>query len=107
MTTYFIDGTLIQPRGNKMKTFDISKFDIRKREYDNKYVIWAKKRHIHSDGRLPDTFNGIPLVVVNSHKDATDFLKKAQEHADNYQKVASKYGVPDEIESFVLGDSHG
>jgi len=89
-----------------MKTFDISKFDIRKREYDNKYVIWAKKRYIHNDGRLPDTFNGIPLVVVNSHKDATDFLKKAQEHADNYQKVASKYGVPDEIESFVLGDSH-
>jgi len=89
-----------------MKTFDINKFDIRKREYDNKYVIWAKKRHIHNDGKLPDTFNGVPLVVVNSHYEATEFLKKAQERADNYQKVASKYGVPDEIDSLSHGGSH-
>ena len=90
-----------------MKTFDVNKFDIRKREYDNKYVIWAKKRYVHSDGKLPDTFNGIPLVVVNSHHEATEFLKKAQQHADNYQEVASKYGVPDDdVEHFVLGDSH-
>ena len=90
-----------------MSTFDINKFDIRKREYDNKYVIWAKKRYIHNDAKYPDTFNGIPIVVVNSHHEATEFLKKAQEHADNYQEVASKYGVPDDdVERFVLGDSY-
>ena len=90
-----------------MSTFDINKFDIRKREYDNKYVIWAKKRYIYNDAKYPDTFNGVPLVVVNSHHDATEFLKKAQEHADNYREVASKYGVPDEVESFIYGDLHG
>ena len=90
-----------------MKTFDVNKFDIRKREYDNKYVIWAKKRYVHSDGKLPDTFNGIPLIVVGSHYEATEFLKKAQQHADNYQEVASKYGVPDEVERFVIGDTNG
>ena len=74
-----------------MGTFDINKFDIRKRAYD---------------GKLPDTFNGIPIVVVNSHYEAVEFLEKAQRHADNYRKVASKYGVPDEVESFVLGDSY-
>ena len=89
-----------------MGTFDYNKFDIRKREYDNKYVIWARKRHVHGDGKLPDTFNGIPIVVVNSHHEAVELLEKAQRHADNYQQVASKYGVPDEIESFVLGDSY-
>jgi len=89
-----------------MSTFDINKYDIRKRDYDGKYVIWAKKRHVHGDNRLPDTFNGIPIVVVNSHHEATDFLKKAQKMADNYQEVASKYGVPDDMDKFVLGDSH-
>ena len=90
-----------------MSTFDINKFDIRKREYDNKYVIWSKQRYVHNDGKLPDTFNGIPLVVVGSHYEATEFLKKAQQHADNYQEVASKYGVPDEVERFVIGDTNG
>jgi len=89
-----------------MSTFDYNKFDIRKREYDNKYVIWARKRHVHSDGKLPDTFNGIPIVVVNSRYEAEDFLEKAQRHADNYQQVASKYGVPDEIDSLSHGGSH-
>ena len=89
-----------------MGTFDTNKFDIRKRAYDGKYVIWAKKRYVHGDGKLPDTFNGIPIVVVNSHHEATDFLEKAQKQADNYREVASKYGVPDEVESFVLGDSY-
>ncbi len=89
-----------------MKTFDVNKFDIRKREYDNKYVIWAKNRHVHSDGRLPDTFNGTPLVVVGSHYEAIEFLKKAQQHADNYQQVASKYGVPDEVDSLSHRGSH-
>tara|TARA_R100000005_G_C4990941_1_gene198343 strand:+ start:278 stop:550 length:273 start_codon:yes stop_codon:yes gene_type:complete len=89
-----------------MGTFDTNKFDIRKRAYDGKYVIWAKKRYVHGDGKLPDTFNGIPIVVVNSHHEATDFLEKAQKQADNYREVASKYGVPDDVESFVLGDSY-
>ena len=89
-----------------MGTFDTNKFDIRKRAYDGKYVIWAKKRYVHGDGKLPDTFNGIPIVVVNSHHEAPDFLEKAQKQADNYREVASKYGVPDDVESFVLGDSY-
>ena len=90
-----------------MSTFDINKFDIRKREYDNKYVIWAKKRHVFDDGKLPDTFNGVPVVVVGSFYEAEEFLRKAQVMANNYQEVASKFGVPDEVESFVLGDSNG
>ena len=106
MTTYFIGGISKNRKGNKMGTFDINKFDIRKRAYDGKYVIWAKKRYVHGDGKLPDTFNGIPIVVVGSHHEATDFLEKAQKQADNYREVASKYGVPDEVESFVLGDSY-
>ena len=89
-----------------MGIFDINKYDIRKRAYDGKHVIWARKRYVHGDGKLPDTFNGIPIVVVNSHYEAVEFLEKAQRHADNYKEVASKYGVPDEIESFVLGDSY-
>jgi len=89
-----------------MGTFDTNKFDIRKRAYDGKYVIWAKKRHVHNDGRLPDTFNGIPIVVVNSHYEATDFLEKAQKQADNYREVASKYGVPDEVDTLTPGGSH-
>ena len=89
-----------------MGIFDINKYDIRKRAYDGKHVIWAKKRYVHGDGKLPDTFNGIPIVVVNSHHEAVEFLEKAQRHADNYKEVASKYGVPDEIESLVLGDSY-
>ena len=90
-----------------MSTFDISKFDIRQREFDNKYVIWAKKRHVFDDGKLPDTFNGEPVVVVGSFYEAEEFLRKAQVMANNYQEVASKYGVPDEVDSFVLGDSNG
>lgn len=90
-----------------MSTFDISKFDIRQREFDNKYVIWAKKRHVFDDGKLPDTFNGEPVVVVGSFYEAEEFLRKAQVMANNYQEVASKFGVPDEVESFVLGDSNG
>tara|TARA_Y100001937_G_scaffold90157_1_gene121940 strand:- start:1723 stop:1995 length:273 start_codon:yes stop_codon:yes gene_type:complete len=89
-----------------MGIFDINKYDIRKRAYDGKHVIWARKRYVHGDGKLPDTFNGIPIVVVNSHHEAVEFLEKAQRHADNYKEVASKYGVPDEIESLVLGDSY-
>lgn len=89
-----------------MGIFDVNKYDIRKRAYDGKHVIWARKRYVHGDGKLPDTFNGIPIVVVNSHYEAVEFLEKAQRHADNYKEVASKYGVPDEIESFVLGDSY-
>jgi len=106
MTTYFIGGISKNRKGNRMGTFDTNKFDIRKRAYDGKYVIWAKKRYVHGDGKLPDTFNGIPIVVVNSHHEATDFLEKAQKQADNYREVASKYGVPDDVESFVLGDSY-
>lgn len=90
-----------------MSTFDISKFDIRQREFDNKYVIWAKKRHVFDDGKLPDTFNGEPVVVVGSFYEAEEFLRKAQVMANNYQEVASKFGVPDEVDSFVLGDSNG
>tara|TARA_Y100001972_G_scaffold51350_1_gene62988 strand:- start:1364 stop:1636 length:273 start_codon:yes stop_codon:yes gene_type:complete len=89
-----------------MGIFDVNKYDIRKRAYDGKHVIWARKRYVHGDGKLPDTFNGIPIVVVNSHHEAVEFLEKAQRHADNYKEVASKYGVPDEIESLVLGDSY-
>jgi len=89
-----------------MSTFDISKFDIRQREFDNKYVIWAKKRHVFDDGKLPDTFNGEPVVVVGSFYEAEEFLRKAQVMANNYQEVASKFGVPDEVDSFVLGDSN-
>jgi len=90
-----------------MSTFDISKFDIRQREFDNKYVIWAKKRHVFDDGKLPDTFNGEPVVVVGSFYEAEEFLRKAQVMANNYQEVASKFGVPGEVDSFVLGDSNG
>jgi len=90
-----------------MSTFDISKFDIRQREFDNKYVIWAKKRHVFDDGKLPDTFNGEPVGVVGSFYEAEEFLRKAQVMANNYQEVASKFGVPDEVDSFVLGDSNG
>ena len=89
-----------------MGTFDTNKFDIRKRAYDGKYVIWAKKRHVHSDGRLPDTFNGIPIVVVGSHYEATDFLEKAQKQAEKEAVRAEATKHSDEVDTLTPGGSH-
>ena len=59
-----------------MSTFDYNKFDIRKREYDNKYVIWARKRHVHSDGKLlsinfvipPELFIRLIMMIQDAKK---------------------------------------